>query len=308
MTDIVIETHGLTKYYGNRPAVDHINLKIPRGCICGFVGRNGAGKTTAIKLMLGFLNPTAGASKLLGCDSQNLTPAIRQRIGYTAEGHLLFHDATIGNLAGFQSAFFPGQWDNKFFWDMIEYFGLSKKQKVKKLSNGQRAQVSLALTLAPNPELLIMDDPTMGLDAAIRRQFLEGMIELIMRQGRTVFFSSHILGDIDRVADRIIVLDKGVIRANCSIEQFRTAVKKVKVVFGQAPPVTINIEGLLHSKRADNELEMVLVNTTEEKIAEWAKSSGAVDYQLANMNLEDQFIEYTAPVGKIRPFAWEAKQ
>jgi ABC-2 type transport system ATP-binding protein len=150
-----------------------------------------------------------------------------------------------------------------------------------------------------------MDDPTLGLDAAIRRQFLEGMIELIMRQGRTVLFSSHILSDIDRVANRIIVLDKGVIRADCSVEQFRTAVKKVKFVFGGAPPDTINIKGLLHSKRIDNEIEMVLVNTSDEKISEWAKSSGAADYRLINMNLEDQFIEYTAPLGRSRMFKWE---
>ena len=104
------------------------------------------------------------------------------------------------------------------------------------------------------------------------------------------------------------MLDKGVIKADCSIEQFRSAVKKVKFIFNRTLPETINIEGLLHSKRTDNELETVLVNTADEKIAEWAKSSGAVDYQIANMNLEDQFIEYTAPVGKIRPFAWEAKQ
>jgi len=307
MTEYVLETQGLTKFYGDKLALDHIDLKIPRGCICGFVGRNGSGKTTAIKLLLGFLKPTAGSSRLLGCDSQNLTPAIRQRIGYVAEGHRLIRWMTIAEIAKFQSAFFPGQWDSKFFWDMIEYFGLSKKQKIKHLSNGQRAQVSLALTLAPNPELLIMDDPTLGLDAAIRRQFLEGIIELIMRQGRTILFSSHILGDIERVADKIVVIDKGVTRADCSLEQFRTAVKKVRFVFGQAQPETIDIEGLLGSRRSDKELEMILVGTADEKIAEWAKSSGATDYQTINMNLEDQFIEYTAPAGGNKPFVWEAK-
>jgi ABC-2 type transport system ATP-binding protein len=307
MTEFVLETQGLTKFYGDKLAVDHIDLKIPRGCICGFVGRNGSGKTTAIKLMLGFLKPTVGSSRLLGCDSQDLTPAIRQRIGYVAEGHRLIRWMTIAEIAKFQSAFFSQQWDSKFFWDMIEYFGLSKKQKIKHLSNGQRAQVSLALTLAPNPELLIMDDPTLGLDAAIRRQFLEGIIELIMRQGRTILFSSHILGDIERVADKIVVIDKGVIRADCSLEQFRTAVKKVRVVFNQSLPETIDIEGLLHFRRSDKELEMILVGTADEKIAEWAKSSGAADYQAINMNLEDQFIEYTAHAGRNKPFVWEAK-
>lgn len=213
MTETVLQTQGLTKYYGSTLALDHLDLKIPQGCICGFVGRNGAGKTTAIKLMLGLLKPTAGSSRLLGCDSQELEPAIRQRIGYVTEGHRLFRWMSISELQKFQRAFFPKQWDDKFFADMIEYFDLPKKRKIKHLSNGERAQVSLALALAPNPELLIMDDPTLGLDAAIRRQFLEGMIELIMRQGRTVLFSSHILGDVERVSDRIVVIDKGVLRA-----------------------------------------------------------------------------------------------
>jgi ABC-2 type transport system ATP-binding protein len=257
--------------------------------------------------MLGFLKPTAGSSRLLGCDSQNLTPAIRQRIGYVAEGHRLIRWMTIAEIAKFHSAFFPDQWDSKFFWDMIEYFDLPKKQKIKHLSNGQRAQVSLALTLAPNPQLLVMDDPTLGLDAAIRRQFLEGIIELIMRQGRTILFSSHILGDIERVADKIVVIDKGVIRADCPLEQFRTAVKKVRFVFGQTSPEKTDIEGLLHSKRVDKELEMILVGTADEKIAEWAKSAGAEEYQIIKQNLEDQFIEYTAPAGRNKPFAWEEK-
>src|SRR3989304_2846348 len=106
MTDIVLETQGLTKYYGSTLALDNMTVKIPRGCICGFVGRNGSGKTTAIKLLLGFLNPTAGVSKLLGCDSQRLTPQIRQRIGYVSEGHRLIRWMTIPEIAKFQSAFF----------------------------------------------------------------------------------------------------------------------------------------------------------------------------------------------------------
>jgi len=307
MTEIVLETEALTKYYGSTLAVDHIDLKIPRGCICGFVGRNGAGKTTAIKLMLGLLNPTAGSSKLLGCDSSALTPAIRQRIGYVTEGHRLFRWMSIGGLEKFQRAFFPKQWDDKFFADMIEYFNLPKKKKIKHLSNGQRAQVSLALALAPNPELLIMDDPTLGLDAAIRRQFLEGMIELIMRQGRTVLFSSHILGDVERVSDRIVVIDKGVLRANCSLEQFQKAIKKVILSFADSAPDEVNIDGLLHCKRIEKQLELTLIGTDEEKISEWAKSAGAENYHIVKMNLEDQFIEFTAPANHRRLFQWEER-
>ncbi len=307
MNEIVLETEALTKYYGSTLAVDHVDLKIPRGCICGFVGRNGAGKTTAIKLMLGLLNPTAGSSRLLGCDSSALTPAIRQRIGYVTEGHRLFRWMTIAGLEKFQRSFFPKQWDDKFFADMIEYLNLPKKKKIKHLSNGQRAQVSLALALAPNPELLIMDDPTLGLDAAIRRQFLEGMIELIMRQGRTVLFSSHILGDVERVSDRIVVIDRGVLRANCSLEQFQKAIKKVILSFADSAPDEVNIDGLLHCRRSEKQLELTLIGIDDEKISEWAKSAGAENYHIVKMNLEDQFIEFTAPTNHRRLFQWEER-
>ncbi|MHC4743598.1 MAG: ABC transporter ATP-binding protein [Planctomycetota bacterium] len=305
MNDIVLETKGLTKYYGKTLAVDHLDLKVPAGCICGFLGRNGAGKTTAIKLMLGLLNPTAGSSKLLGCDSAELTPEIRQRIGYVTEGHRLFRWMRIAELEKFQRAFFPDQWDDKLFADMIEYFELSKKKKIKHISNGQRAQVSLALALAPKPELLIMDDPTLGLDAAIRRQFLEGMIGLIMKEGRTVLFSSHILADVERVADRIAVIDKGRLRANCSLEEFRAAVKKVVITFAESAPDEVDIEGLLHCRRSEKQLELTLVGAKDGEATEWAERAGAEEVHAAKMNLEDQFIEFTAPANRKRLFQWE---
>jgi ABC-2 type transport system ATP-binding protein len=307
MNDIVLETCGLTKYYTRTLALDHLNMRIPRGCIYGLLGRNGAGKTTAIKLLLGLLRPTAGSSSLLGCDSQNLTPRIRQRVGYVTEGHRLYRWMSIGRLEQFQRAFFPGQWDGGSFNDMLDYFGLSKKRKIKTLSNGERAQVSLAITLAPNPELLVMDDPTLGLDTAIRRQFLEGMIQLIQREGRTILFSSHILSDVERVADRIAVIDKGVLRAECSLDEFRQAVRKVRFSFTGTPPEKIEIPGLLHARRGDGELELVLIKTSDEEIERWAVQSGAGEYELQEMNLEDQFIEFTAPENSGRLFAWEAK-
>jgi ABC-2 type transport system ATP-binding protein len=305
MADIVLQATGLTKYYGKKLALDHMDLQVETGRICGLVGRNGSGKTTAIKLLLGFLKPTAGSSAVLGCDSQYLTPGIRQRVGYATEGHRLFKWMRIADLEKFQRAFFPGQWDDRFFDDMMEYFGLSRRQKVKSLSNGQRAQVSLALTLAPHPELLIMDDPTLGLDAAIRRQFLEGMIELIMRQGRTVLFSSHILNDVERVADRLAVIDKGVIRANCTVDEFRSAVKKVRVSFPDTLPGRIEIEGYLSCRRSDRELELTLVGTEDHVIASWAQSVGADDFQIVQTSLEDQFIEYTEPPERKKLFEWE---
>ena len=303
--DIVVRAENLSKYFGDKCAVDHLNLSIPKGCICGLLGRNGAGKTTAIRMLLGFLEPTAGASSVLGCDSQELTPAIRERVGYVTEGHRLYRYMTIGQLRDFQRSFFPGRWDEKLFDDMMDYFELSPKSKIKHLSNGQRAQVSLALAMAPNPELLIMDDPTQGLDAAIRRQFLEGMIHLIQSQGRTILFSSHILSDVERVASRIVVIDKGAVRADCTLEEFQKNVKKVIFKFAGGVPDTEGLGGLLHKRKNTNQLEAVVVGVSDEEVREWGEKKGAEVVHFVEMNLEDKFIEYTQGEGGKRLFEWE---
>ena len=308
MSEIVLETKKLTKYYGKRLALDHLDMKVQQGTIYGLLGRNGAGKTTAIKLLLGLMKPTSGSGSMLGCDCQELTPAIRQRIGYVTEGHRLFRWMKIGELGKYQKAFFDGDFNESLYDDMLDYFELSKKQKIKQLSNGQRAQVSLALAIAPNPEILIMDDPTLGLDAAIRRQFLEGMIQLIQKQGKTILFSSHILSDVERVADRVAVINKGVLRADCSLEEFRQAVKKVKFRFEKDPPQDVAIDGLLHKRFDHTEIELTLIGTSDEKIAQWASDNNAADFEQVKMNLEDQFIEYTEPVKNRRLFQWEVNE
>jgi ABC-2 type transport system ATP-binding protein len=306
MQDIIIETQQLTKYYGKTLALDHLNLRVPRGCIYGFLGRNGSGKTTAIKLMLGLLSPTTGSASILGCDSQSLTPEIRGQIGYETEGHRLYRWMSIESLEKFQKAFFPDRWNSMLFKEMLEYFDLSKKQKIKSLSNGQRAQVSLALTIAPDPDVLIMDDPTLGLDVVIRRQFLEGMIHLIQKKGKTILFSSHILGDVERVADRIAVIEKGVLQADCTLDEFRSNVRKVHFIFKDRIPETIDIPGLLHKRQNHNHLELTLVGTTDAQIQRAVEKTGAKEYKMLELNLEDQFIEFTARKKSKPLFQWEA--
>jgi len=307
MNDVVLETEGLTKYYGKTLALDRLDLRVRRGVIYGLLGRNGAGKTTAIKMLLGLLHPTAGRASIFGCDCRDLSPQVRQRVGYVAEGHHLYRWMTIGRLEKFQKAFFPGQWNGRLFDDMLDYFELAKSRKIKSLSNGQRAQVSLAMALAPDPELLIMDDPTLGLDTAIRRQFLEGIILLIQQQGKTILFSSHILSDVERVADRIAVIDKGVLRADCTMDEFRSAVRKARVSFAGPPPERTDIPGLLCARRGEGYVELTLVKTTDEQIGQWAQAVGAAEYRLETMNLEDQFIEFTAPANGKRLFQSQSK-
>lgn len=304
MSQIVLQTRQLTKYYHKSLALDHLDLKVPKGCIYGLLGRNGSGKTTAIKLLLGFLHPTSGSSEILGHPSEDLPPQIRPRIGYITEGHYLERWMSIGTMEQFQEAFYPDRWDGRFFTEMLEYFELSKRRKIKSLSNGQRAQVNLALTLAANPELLIMDDPTLGLDTAIRRQFLEGMVHMIQKQGRTILFSSHILSDVERVADRVAVMEKGVLRADCTLEEFRSQIRKYVFEFSRSDGSVETLPGLIHYRQDQNLIEATVVKTSEEQILNWAGQHGSAA-RLVPMNLEDQFIEFTGPKQARKLFAWE---
>ncbi|MBP8304932.1 MAG: ABC transporter ATP-binding protein [Phycisphaerae bacterium] len=307
MGEIVLQTQDLTKTYGRHLALDHLNLRVPEGCIYGLLGRNGSGKTTAIKLLLGFLNPTCGSSEVFGRDSRDLTPEIRARVGYVCEGHPLYKWMPIGTLENFQKAFYPDRWDTRLLDEMLDYFSLSRRQRIRSLSNGQRAQVSLALAMATSPDLLVMDDPTLGLDVAIRRQFLQGMIHLIQKKGKTVLFSSHILSDVERVVDRLAVIDKGVLRADCTLEQFRTSIRKVRAERTGPLPAGFDLPGILHCRQDDSVTEWIVVGATDEQLDQAFGQAPVKGYTCVPMNMEDQFIEFTSPVGNKRLFEWEER-
>ena len=281
----------LSKAYGPKWVVKDLNLKVPTGCVYGFLGRNGAGKSTTIKMLTGMLQPDAGKITLLGNDIATMRPAVRARIAYMAEGHPLYAWMTIGQIVQFTRSFYEN-WDQALVDQILDHFELSRKQKCGRLSRGQQAQVSLALAIAPDPELLILDDPTLGLDTVVRSDFLEAVIQLIHSRGRTIFFSSHVLGDVERVANRIGVMVDGVLRVDCPTEMFRESVRKVVVEFRDEPPDFPGCEGLVSWRRVGLSLELVIVN--------WSDSQKAIVESLeprwidvADLNLEDTFIEYT---------------
>ena len=173
--DRVIEARGLTRYFGRRCAVDSLSFRVPRGSVFAFIGRNGAGKTTTIRMILGLLEPTRGSSLVLGHDSADLPPAVRARIGYMAEGHPVYGWMRVGEYGRFQHGFYP-HWNQDVFAAVIDHFAIDPRTKAGHLSHGQRAGLHLAMTLAIEPELLMLDDPATGLDPAARRSLLEAMV------------------------------------------------------------------------------------------------------------------------------------
>ena len=289
--DDAIVTQRLTKYYGSRKVVDHLDLRIPKGCVYGLLGRNGAGKSTTLKMLAGMVRPDYGRIELLGEDVETLSPASRARIAYLAEGHPLYTGTTIRQAVAFTTAFYANA-NRQLVEQILDHFALSPKAKIGRLSKGQRAQVSLALALAPDPELLILDDPTLGLDTNVRRDFLESMIQIIQRRGRTILFSSHVLGDVERVADRVGVMIDGVLRVDCPAEHFKSSVRKVVVEFGREPPEMPPCAGLLGDWRVGTRRELVFVGYgPRHRAAIEALSPRSVE--IVELNLEDAFIEYT---------------
>lgn len=300
----VIATRNLTKYYGNQAVVNSLDLNVPQGTVYGLLGRNGAGKSTTIKMLLGMVHPNDGHAEVLGDNCTALRPETRARVAYLAEGHPLYNWMTVGEAARFARAF-PVLWNQPLLDQILDHFELSARQRIRHLSHGQRAQVSLALAVAAEPELLILDDPTLGLDTVVRREFLESLVQIIQRRGRTILFSSHILTDVERVAERIGVLVDGVLRVDCPTEMFKQSVRKVVAEFDAAPPTFPGCAGLVDARATGQQLELVIVGFGPAQ-REVLESLGPRAIDVIELNLEDAFIEYTrGPRRELPLFAQE---
>ena len=291
MSETAIQINGLVKYFGGRCVLKGIDLAIPKGSIYGLLGRNGVGKTTLIRILLGLDSPTRGSTALLGQDSQSLTSQTKARVGYVAEGHHLIQAYRVKRLIQLCRSLSP-TWNEAFFNHLIKTFQLPLDRRVKALSAGMRAQLNLALAMAAGPDVLILDDPTLGLDTVARRQFLELAIDLIQQQDKTILFSSHILADVERIADRVGILVNGSLVVDCDLESLKQRVTQVRVIFKESPPPSIPLADVIRCHTEGREVLLTAANWTDQKRA-MIEALGPTECCENKMSLEDIFLECT---------------
>ena len=261
--DIAISAKGLTRYFGYKPIVKECSFAIPRGTVTGLLGLNGTGKTTTIRMLMGFLPPTRGSSAILGVDSQSLSAADRMRIGYTVEGHFLYGWMTVEECERFQSGTFS-KWDGKQFRDTIDRFGIQPKSRVSLLSRGQRAGVSLAMTLCTYPEVLVLDDPALGLDPVSRQALNETILEFVESGDRTVLLSSHLLDDVERIADRIMVMVDGRLLVDTTIESWLSRLTTCTLEMDDDKTQLGAIPGLVNARRVGRRWTLSILDLNAE--------------------------------------------
>ena len=267
--------------------MDHLNLRVPTGSVYAFLGRNGAGKTTTIRMLLNLLDRSSGGVSVLGLDPQRRDFDLKKRIGYVAEGQRMYEWMSVAQIVWFCKGFYP-TWDDTLATDLMRQMELPAKEKLRNLSRGTQAKVALLLAMAHRPELLILDEPTAGLDVVVRREFLEGVIDLIQQEGRTVFFSSHIVHEVERVADWVGILDDGRLIWSGLLEDLKRSVKRLVLTFPDAVPQGVTLEGALSTQVSGRQATIVVRNHSEAVLQAAHRIAPRVDVE--DLPLEDVLV------------------
>ena len=223
-----IEAKDLTKRFGKNVAVQSLDLTVPTGSIFAFLGPNGAGKTTTIKTLMNIMKPTQGSSTVLGIDSQRLSPKEFDQIGYVSENQEMPDWMTIKEFLNYCKAMYP-TWDYTFCDDLIKQFNLPMKQKIKNISRGMKMKAALISSLAYRPKLLIFDEPFGGLDPLVRDEFITGMLDITEDKNWTIFISSHDIDEVERLADWVGIIDKGVLKVIEKTDDLQRRFRRVEV-------------------------------------------------------------------------------
>ena len=291
MSEPAIEINRLTKRFGSLVAVNKLDLSIPTGSVYGFLGRNGAGKTTTIRMLLGLASPTSGSVSVLGMDPKKDGLSIKAQVGYVAESQSMYGWMKVKEIIKFTAGFYD-DWDSGVASDFCEKFELNPRAKVKNLSKGQQMRLALTLALAPRPRLLILDDPTMGLDPITRKEFLNDIVRAIQEEGRTVFFSTHILSELERVADSIAIIDRGRLKVTGEIDALKASVRTIRMTFEDTPPPFIHVDGLLRVQGNGRDCLVTLTDFSEDKLAFLKQKYNPSSLEPRSVSLDEIFEAY----------------
>jgi ABC-2 type transport system ATP-binding protein len=260
--DLVIETQGLELCYGRKQALHGLSLSVPRGRIHAVVGANGAGKSSLFRVLLGVQSPTAGSARILGHDCTQLTERERARIGYVNEEHSLPAWLRVDEVVAMQRRLYP-QWDDARYQNIIGHFHVLPRQRIAELSRGERAGVNLAMALAQRPELLILDEPTLGIDVVAKRAFLEAVLYAVDAADCTIIYCSHQMEEIERLADNLIVLERGELKHMSPPDEFCARVQLWVAEFPFVAPTADSLPGVLQVQRIDGLFHFLVLDGDE---------------------------------------------
>jgi len=297
----VFSAERLTRRFGNKTALDGLTLEVPRGIILGLLGDNGAGKTTTLRMALGLLAPTR--LTILGADPQKDGPKIRERIGYVPEDRRLYPQMRVRRIVRYARSFHPS-WDRPYESELLDRFNLDPASKIKALSRGALAKLHLLMALAPRPELLILDEATGGIDALARREILGNLVELVGESRMSVIFASHVLPDVERIADRVAVLHQGQLVRACPLDQLKSDFTRVRVRFDEkAPePPPCGTAGISSVQRRGCEWLLTTTRSSElETLLQRRRGDGEqFETERIALTLEDIFVELIQTSGESR--------
>jgi ABC-2 type transport system ATP-binding protein len=287
----VVEFVGVSKQYGSATALADVSLHVPPGVVFALLGENGAGKTTAIRLMLGLTEPSAGEVRVLGLDSRRDALAIRRRVGYLPERPTLYEWMTAAEIGWFTAGFYGGDFEHQFR-TLLDGFRVPKDRKLSQLSKGMRAKVALSLAMAHSPELLVLDEPTSGLDTMVRREFLESTVD-IASEGRTVLLSSHQIAEVERVADIVAIVHAGQLVVVQRLDELKQSTRQLTVTVAEGTTPLPPIDGQTIFERRRGRQWEVLVRGVDEAVIEALRfAPGVIAIESRTPSLDEIFVAY----------------
>ncbi len=287
----VIRLDEITKRFGSEVALDRVSFAVPPGVVFALLGENGAGKTTAIRIMLGLAEPDAGHAEVLGLPSATQGMEIRRRVGYVPERLSLYDWMTVAEIGWFTAGFY-GDGYLPEYRRLVSQFALPEAKRIKGLSKGMRAKVALSLAMAHQPELLVLDEPTSGLDALVRREFLESMVDRAAA-GQTVFLSSHQIAEVERVADIVAILRKGKLMLVERLDELKNRVREVTVTLADESTAAPGLPAtILAQRRRGRQWQAMLRDAAPEALAALGSAAGFQAVEARCPSLEEIFVAY----------------
>jgi ABC-2 type transport system ATP-binding protein len=287
----VIETDALTKRYGAVEAVSDLDLRVGAGRITGFLGRNGAGKSSTIKMLLGMSHPTSGTGHVLGhaIDDARANREARRHVAYVAEDKQTYAYMTVKQMIAFTRSFYD-DWRSDVETRLLRQYDLPVQRKVKALSKGMRTKLALLLALARRPHLLILDEPTEGLDPVSIEQLLQSLVAAAS-EGTAVFFSSHQIPEVERIADHVCMLERGRLVLDASLDAIRGNFRRLDVCFANEPPRWEWPADDVGSVRTEGRQITILAKRNVDEMIERAYASGAVSVDASAVSLREVFLD-----------------